>query len=1643
MQLVSVSDISISLPKLPEPFVARPHLIEAMESIFDNGADVLLVEGEEQIGKTVLATEFALKHSSRSFTLFLRPWNEIGFDPLQMRFDLCNQISWYLRGNRFPEDAEPTTSDLRNLILALQRTRVRRDPPFYFVVDGIAEIPPSSSGIRDLIVASLPLGLPGFRIVLTGSAASLQLPANRRLRSTSFHVIPFSLSEAEHLFAGFPVEQVKAIRDTCRGIPGRVAAVRRALSTGNSIENVLDLMIHNAAEIFEIEWTSVSEFSDADLTILACITFMPEIRSVDTIEKLCTASTAQMHSLFTRLRFLVHDKEKKQLSFVSEQFRRFAAIKLSAKEHAVLELAVRGLSADPDSVNSLMSLPAYLERSGDVSGLASYLSNQRIAGSIKRIQSTSAALRFLEHTATVFKRAEEHSQAVRFDLLRCSVAGFLQGDVHRARAEAALALGRESLALTLANQASTNELRLLLLVLVAKRRQLKGQEDSALLDQIKNLIGSIEFSDQDDVAIQIASELLSVSPELAGRVLQGYASASKDANALDRAFARATFGALRVREQGEERHVLKQVDELASTDAFKGLNTASALAWATDNSEDVLKELEKLSSTSEKMFLGRVWIRTHAREAGAVRVSLDLCRILLMETGYAPSATTFRDLALPILHAAESDDTFRLLSLLEGQSAVTRKAGPLVDHYRLRFSIFRAHSRLQQPVDWLGFMGEVFEIAEIKDAATKAACYVRLVRMLEHTGDPEGLNEYVRRELKTAVEMLLEQTAEHDTAVQPLLRALGGRMHSEALAVARRLNTIERRDAAYLTILREHISRQREEISSQDVLETDALLKNLQGWEERQAGYRMACGWVVSESFGETQSESLLAALERWGSMLADPEHRCLLRARMLGSKALANTNAFDASKALEQLTEQWDLVEDRWVKLLTGYQAVQAMVGVESRSAAAGVFFETVEAEARQSAELLQGANAFSNLMLLSGRAYAGLAKSRVAAPMDLDRLRRLATHIPGAVMRAHLCSRVAGYVLRYDVDLARTIINTDVRPVISSGLVDANYSSDVRRLMVEAAPVMWRSHAGSALDLVGRLDSGGKDEALSNILTYILRGKLPGEPWNRPINYRGAPITEEVIADALQLLEKVDRDHTLVSHLQTICQALKDRKIAALINVNQRAYFLQRIEALSLSKLPDKSRIQHRGYQLLMEAEVLSVRAGTRPQWDAILAKVRALPNWSDACFVSLVLVELVPQKMKEVRRSLFEYGTEQLFSLPTYEDRLLRATTVMESCMDTFPLESRKVVAKIFNEFSEDIEESIARRRERLIEMAHRVDEEWAASLVSSLDTDPARLMIKSNGEKKLEELVISQELSSEGCDWGAATDLAALAKASWKQLGTLQATGVTLRSYRDCRHLIGLAARESIENSYPILAFGIESVVQRYGNTPSASDYLRPLLEASLGAAETLALLAGGGAPLTGSGTERVLEEVRTATGSIDVIIGVGQREMALEAVRLWLASVQPSGLTIVDPYFGPDDLDALLLVQQVVPGCRIRVLTSKRHQPPLGTRSNYQELYSATWRSRHSLAEPPDAFFCIAGDVQDGDITIHDRWWIAEEAALDFGTSWNSVGITKVSTIRSVDLREAQARRDEIEPYFQMRQPKTAVRRFVFNGFSLE
>ena len=249
IQQQSLHDLCTTFPPQPDHEIHRDHHLETFERVFAGPVDLLVLEGDEGIGKTTLLSQFAKHYPNRTISSFVTPMRYYGYDTKALRRDYSAQILSIVNPRRSFSSEDGSDGALQSLIQKLKR-RHGKDT-YYFLLDGLTDI--ADPIMRREVVNLLPIGH-GFPVIVSGEASLLPPELRDSPRTKTTLAVNFSLAEVQQYFAdlGLSDANIRKIYQECgRGVPANLASVRRSLLAGVDFDH---LRGRGIIDLFEQEW---------------------------------------------------------------------------------------------------------------------------------------------------------------------------------------------------------------------------------------------------------------------------------------------------------------------------------------------------------------------------------------------------------------------------------------------------------------------------------------------------------------------------------------------------------------------------------------------------------------------------------------------------------------------------------------------------------------------------------------------------------------------------------------------------------------------------------------------------------------------------------------------------------------------------------------------------------------------------------------------------------------------------------------------------------------------------------------------------------------------------------------------------------------------------------------------------------------------------------------------------------------------------------------------------------------------------------------------------------------------------------------------------------------------------------------------
>jgi hypothetical protein len=125
----------------------------------------------------------------------------------------------------------------------------------------------------------------------------------------------------------------------------------------------------------------------------------------------------------------------------------------------------------------------------------------------------------------------------------------------------------------------------------------------------------------------------------------------------------------------------------------------------------------------------------------------------------------------------------------------------------------------------------------------------------------------------------------------------------------------------------------------------------------------------------------------------------------------------------------------------------------------------------------------------------------------------------------------------------------------------------------------------------------------------------------------------------------------------------------------------------------------------------------------------------------------------------------------------------------------------------------------------------------------------------------------------------------------------------------------------------------------------------------------------------------------------------------------------------------------------VPEIKVTILTSRKQQDQEKVQWPWDDYYLKYWHKNFSDETPPKTEIVVVGG-KNGELPIHDRWWLTKGSGLRLGSSFGGVGKSRDSEISVLAPIEAEERLQRTDSYLTRQKREHLGDRLTFNFFEL-
>lgn len=1651
--IIDLPYISFLNENLPTDFVKRDALLHQIEKILDQN-DVVYIQGDEGVGKSTLLLDFVLQNSENSISHFVIKNYNFSYSYDCILDHIYKQVYFYCYGVECDENIIVNITLLNSIQSQLYK-KIRqanfKKKNLYFVFDGFENLSISKLEILAPIFDNLPWVKAKF--IFTGNNEIVgQIFKSKKLKFKEFSLINFSIHETKEYFKEFETteSQISEIHISAhKGLPATLKEIKLLCIDSGGVENFLNSdNISQNTDFFQKHWDKVDLEDKIQQDILSIIAYNDILLNIPSICDILNIDIDLFNSKIETLPFL--DVNEDNIKYQTDTLKNFAKNKLIGQEDRVNSLLIEYFENHMDDDESKYNLPNLYRKAQQWEKLTKYFEIDTFIYVLEKYQTMGNLNTQFNYGFEASKKdSSKFDEArLRFALHKSSVKDIEKHQLWESEIEARIVLDDYDQALILANSALLKEDRLKLLATLAKQAKIRGLAESPdLISQIKDLYDQIDFSKIREKGFEIAGLLIYCDLELAISLVEKVSENSAGKNSLDYAYAYLTLYATQINKKSKSQ--IADIDVLNSKiQNLEVKNMTNALMFISDeyNFEQLISHVKNLNNFSQKLFLLKSWIiNNKTKEDVHLAVKFTLEEIVKSSNENVPNATSLAEISIPLTYISNNDHLVELINLFDvHRNSINR---PTKDYVRLQLNIAVALQKINiEKVEDRIFDIYLF-IDDLDDLSVKTDCLSLLWLWLSKNDIDNSIENLlsqtnsIESQTRINVDLLLKDTAFHFKMVESIISTLVTDYPNFIFETIKKLNTEERRDVGNYLAVSEYIK-------NKEIEDIDFGIINKFYFQINNNSIREDIIIEVIDKFynDKKRDPAYIPKLL--------PYYDLISKISKIANKCYVITHAikildFDLKYnlkielLLKELLESWEGIDVQWEKIEIGYLIARDLADYSVDEAKKYLNFAT-ELKNNEVFSSDTIAKTYINSIKLCIRAFCGLLLSRKEYDEELHKIYELINSLESTGEKLKLLSELTLRVYSMNKkDLFDKIFKDSINPLLSmwgKNLLDS-YKSNTISLIAPAIYLYSQSLFFS--DYLTSISEYHQNASIRNICDFILTNLVYDDPVDDKIIFQ--KLDYPAINELCILIEKSSNDYELSRYIEQIVKVIKENKTE--LPKEQFGTLKQKIKTIIDTKFPSIKGIQHEGYKIISEAELLTLDNYVPVKWDNLVLRAKLIPNLSDKALILIMLANKmnISSGKKKSKLVLMEEAFEAIKKIPSIYDKTNRFDATWETFLDIDRGKFLQYIKLAFQNLLTSKDGEIAGLR-NLIDVAQQHDTSLAQEFVTMLDQDTARMKLKAPFLNRIEN---KNKVKNATEKIGAITtlDKNQFQEVSRKYIEGLNSGIRTSKEISETYEIIDKASKLSLNDSFESYMYFIQNVIKRFESNRKNAAILSSIFNATYENTKLICVLSSDNILKM----KNLYKFNQNSEKGKNPIFSNGEQEEAYEYIKNWLSENIAERMYFIDPYFTEKDLKILQWLKEFNPTCQVTILTGKtkgskndhKRLDDINISSN-KEVYINEWHKISS--EPPvDTNIKIVWDVETYECPFHDRWYISGEAnsCLYIGTSLNGLGNRDSQMTKFTKERELIVIKEKIEKYFFRKEKKTGKFNLKYEDFDLD
>jgi len=228
--------------------------------------------------------------------------------------------------------------------------------------------------------------------------------------------------------------------------------------------------------------------------------------------------------------------------------------------------------------------------------------------------------------------------------------------------------------------------------------------------------------------------------------------------------------------------------------------------------------------------------------------------------------------------------------------------------------------------------------------------------------------------------------------------------------------------------------------------------------------------------------------------------------------------------------------------------------------------------------------------------------------------------------------------------------------------------------------------------------------------------------------------------------------------------------------------------------------------------EAQIARLDRSNKGIWNSLAQRAKTIPNLADKAFVLIGIASAMPSKEKTYAISLIQEAKTLIPQISIFYDRISRYEYLAQVTADIDKGLCKECLRQAWQETIPMEPSDFPKVRRSIIDFAHRLDPDFAASLAGESDNDPGREFARAQTKQRLELLNARERLANgETNVFKTTQDYKQQADVAQMMLTSLNSNRIHTYHFEFMRPFIKQASKMNRHDAYVMLSWVVENAV----------------------------------------------------------------------------------------------------------------------------------------------------------------------------------------------------------------------------------------